>query len=78
MIGNLKAPIWIIPALVMVMVIGAFAVASSLNQFGATPVEAVDDGFTVIVTELTEIGGGQWLPHSLRIRGRFYNGRYRK
>ena len=42
MIGNFRAPIWIIPVLVMVMAIGAFAVASSLNQFAATPVEAVE------------------------------------
>ncbi len=59
MIGNFRAPIWIIPVLVMVMAIGAFAVASSLNQFAATPVEAVeavDDDFNVTLTNLTGDG----------------------
>ena len=56
MIGNFRAPIWIIPVLVMVMAIGAFAVASSLNQFTATPVEAVEDDFNVTLTNLTGEG----------------------
>ncbi len=60
MIGNFRAPIWIIPVLVMVMAIGAFAVASSLNQFAATPVEAVDDDFNVTLTNHAAEGFDQW------------------
>jgi len=38
--GNLKAPIWIIPVLVLVMAIGAFAAVVAFNHSTAGPTEA--------------------------------------
>ena len=40
MIGNLKAPIWLIPVLVLVMAIGAFTAVVALNHATAGPTEA--------------------------------------
>ena len=52
--GNLRAPIWIIPVLVLVMAIGAFAAVVSLNHFNSPIAEADigDESVTVVLTDL--------------------------
>jgi len=51
--GNLKAPVWIIPVLVMVMAIGAFAAVVALNHSTAGPTEASNiDGMEYTGSEL--------------------------
>ena len=52
--GNLRAPIWIIPVLVLVMAIGAFAAVVALNHSTAPLAEAdiaVDPRVTVELTD---------------------------
>ena len=41
MIGSLKKPIWIIPVLVLVMAIGAFAAVVAINHSSAPTAEAL-------------------------------------
>ena len=54
--GNLKTPIWIIPVLVLVMAIGAFAAVVALNHSTAGPTEASNlDGLEL--TGAAGIGG---------------------
>ena len=54
--GNLKAPIWIIPVLILVMAIGAFAAVVALNHSTAGTTEASNlDGMEL--TGVSNIGG---------------------
>ena len=55
--GNLRAPIWIIPVLVLVMAIGAFAAVVALNHSTAPLAEAdiKPDSVKVTLTD-TDVG----------------------
>ena len=58
--GNLKAPIWIIPVLILVMAIGAFAAVVALNHSTAGTTEASNlDGMEL--TGVSNIGVTPWL-----------------
>ena len=56
--GNLRAPIWIIPVLVLVMAIGAFAAVVALNHSTAPLAEAEIKAGSVMVT-LTDTDVGE-------------------